>query len=101
MDGVRSGKTRGLVKSTINRHERESAEEICGVALEVSEHFLLHHALQPGITLARIVAAACLAVCALECWSEGKNSISWRVLVVPILAALKMCQNKRVYGTRY
>ena len=30
-------------KCFINRHERENAEEIGGVVLELSEQFLLHH----------------------------------------------------------
>ena len=30
-------------KCSINRHERENAEEIGGVVLELSEQFLLHH----------------------------------------------------------
>ena len=44
------------------------------VVLELSEQFLLHHKLQPSITQARIVVAACVAVCVLGCRSDGRLS---------------------------
>ena len=93
VDGVRSGKTRALGKSTINRYRWERAQEFCGVALEVSKQFLLRHTLQPEIKLASIVAATFVVVCV--CLGVGVTLrirlILWEATVVPILAAPTTC----------
>ena len=101
MDGVRSGKTRALGKSTVNRYGWERAEEFRGVALEVSEQFLLRHTLQKEIKLARIVAATFVVVRVLGCWSDAKNSFD----TVRGYCGSNSCSsddvlNKRRYGTR-